>query len=253
MRHLQTQAEGAVRFSLAGAAPVRHQLVIFPHAGGSTEFYRPWRDHLPADVELIVLQYPQLGAGTASAWDDPVAAVRRCTRGLANLLGVAPITVFGHSMGALLALHVAQALAPLRFRIEQLVLSSQMTPAALQTELRTEQDIDRLAQQALGLGEVDGLSRIGEDAQRLLVSFIRQDLALLQRLAPLPVGELPATRIFGGDEDPLVDRPKLAEWSAFLSQHLTPEVFPGGHFYLRDQVPAVVDALLRSHRSALAS
>lgn len=252
MKNLLARAEGAIRFSVCAAPPVRHQLVIFPHAGGSSDFYRPWRDDLPGDVDLIVLEYPRASANdVTTGWHDPLAAIKCCMRGLGSLLGIAPVTVFGHSMGALLALHVAQTLMSSRFRVAQLILSSQMTPVSLQMVLQTEHDIDRLAEQAMALGEVSEPGSRKDDARTVLASVIRQDLALLQKLAKLPSGNLPTTRIFGGENDPLIDREKLNEWSAFLPQHPVPEIFPGGHFYYRGQVSSVLDAILKPHRSAV--
>ncbi|MDN7671433.1 alpha/beta fold hydrolase [Burkholderia oklahomensis] len=254
MRRLQTLAEGAVRFSMAAAAPVRHQLVVFPHAGGGADFYRSWRDHLPAHVDLIVMQYPGPTRSDAfPAWSDPHQAIRRCMRGLASLLGIAPITFFGHSMGALLALHVASALMSSRFHATQLVLSSQMTPPALQATLRTAQDLDRLAEKALGLSEVTSPSRLDAALHAAVASAVARDLGLLQQLARLPVGDVPSTRIFGGRDDPLISAEALADWSRFLQHSAGTEVFPGGHFYHRDQVQAVVDAILKPHRASLAA
>jgi pyochelin biosynthesis protein PchC len=246
MKPLLTLAEGAVRFSIAGAAPVRRQLVVFPHAGGSAEYYRPWRARLPAEVDLIVLQYPGPTAQEAfPGWPTPDAALRRCLRGLGSLLGLAPATFFGHSMGALLALHVAAALLPSRFTVAQLVLSSQLTPPTLREIYRTPQDLDQLADRALDLGEAGAHQRLGVEARALVAATIRRDLDLLLALAALPVGALPATRVFGGQDDPLVSPARLAEWQAFLPRGAHAETFPGGHFYHRDALDPVLDAILR--------
>lgn len=249
MKLIQAQAEGAIRLSIAASVPVRHQLVIFPHAGGSSEFYRAWRDHLPADIDLVIMQYPHPSAsGVAVNWNEPHAAIQRCMRGLASLLGIAPITLFGHSMGAFLAVHIAASLES-RFRVAQLILSSQMAPASLQATLQTKQDIDHLTEQAIGLGEVPELSRSTSTVQTVVASAIHQDLALLQKLVRLPIGQLPVTRIFGGDSDPLIDREKLFEWLESLPKNTALELFPGGHFYFIDQVPLVVETILGSSRS----
>src|SRR5437870_3982541 len=91
-----------VKYSAGAIAPVRHQIVVFPHAGGAESFYRPWRRYLPDDVDLLIVQYP--GRETRAlddAWPDGESAVEQCSAALNSLLGIAPLTVFGHSMGAL--------------------------------------------------------------------------------------------------------------------------------------------------------
>lgn len=248
MKLIETYTPAAVRLSLASSAPVSHQLVIFPHAGGDLSFYRAWRCALPPEVDLIIMQYPHsLQDADQEKWRAPETAIRHCERSLNRLLGIAPVTLFGHSMGAILALHLAKALAGSRFQIGQLIVSSQCPPPTLSQMLKSEQEIESLKEQALSLGEVDGISTLDETAHQYLGEQILSDLRLLQQLSVLPVCNLPPTRVFGGQNDPLVDRQKLNAWSGFLPQSAEPMLFPGGHFYLSDGLDSVIDAILQPY------
>lgn len=250
MRLIETHTPAAVRLSLASPAPIDHQLVIFPHAGGDFSFYRAWRSALPPEVDLIIMQYPHsLQDKEQAIWRAPKTAIRHCERSLNRLLGIAPITLFGHSMGAILALHLATTLAGSRFQIRQLIISAQCTPPTLSQMLQSEAAIESVKEQALSLDEVNGISTLDETARQYLGEQILSDLRLLQQLSVLPVSNLPPTRVFGGQEDPLVDRQKLNEWSEFLPQSDEPVLFPGGHFYLSETLDSVIDAILQPYRS----
>jgi pyochelin biosynthetic protein PchC len=49
-----------------------------------------------------------------------------------------------------------------------------------------------------------------------------------------------------GDADPRVSVDNARAWGEYSTGEFDLRVFPGGHFYLADQRPGVVDAILRS-------
>ncbi|MFD1852273.1 hypothetical protein ACFSKR_00010 [Kitasatospora cinereorecta] len=54
-----------VVWDLPGDAPHRLSLLVLPHAGGNAHAYGAWREHLPADVRLLIGQYPDGAPATA--------------------------------------------------------------------------------------------------------------------------------------------------------------------------------------------
>ncbi|MDX9681378.1 thioesterase domain-containing protein [Pseudomonas protegens] len=48
--------------------PPRCRLVCLPHAGGSASFFNDWRGQLPADVELVSVQYPGREERLSESW-----------------------------------------------------------------------------------------------------------------------------------------------------------------------------------------
>lgn len=251
MRCLQTTTEAAVRFSIAAKGPVWHQLVVFPHAGGSVEFYADWRKHLPADVDLIVIRYPRPAAGAgASGWEHAGPAIAACRRSLAGLLGLAPISFFGHSMGALLALHVAAAMGGTRFHSSQLIISAQRTPQAIMELLDTREARERFVEAALSWAPDGQAAAYTDEVRDYLGRVMQADLQLLRQLAALELpGKLPMLRLFGGLDDPLVSLEQLAAWRRLLPGAAEPEAFAGGHFYHAGQIADVIQAVLGCDRS----
>ncbi|HEU4363403.1 MAG TPA: alpha/beta fold hydrolase, partial [Mycobacterium sp.] len=86
------------------------KLYIFPHAGGSAQYYVPFADTFTSDVKRIAVQYPgrrgshDLGAFTSI--QDLADRVCKMLGALDQTDGRAAF--FGHSMGALLAFEVAR-------------------------------------------------------------------------------------------------------------------------------------------------
>lgn len=248
MNIIETRCKGAVRFSMASSTSVHHQLIIFPHAGGSVNFYRAWREYLPPGVDLIVIQYPQY-TELYDDWNDPINAIKYCTLSLSSLLGISPIIMFGHSMGAIIALHVACALKTSRFYVEEIIISSQCPPTKLQKLLQTENHVDDLKRRILRLDEISRMNELDSVTKGYFEKIIKRDLLLIKKLSMFSVGELPVTKIFGGENDPLVSEVDLNEWFNFLSKSISVEIFPGGHFYFYDKLQSVINTIFQQDLS----
>src|SRR6476660_355444 len=93
------------RFRTGPAAPTR--LFCFPHAGGSATFYFPVAKLVPADVEVLAIQYPgrQDRRGEACIEDLHVLADRVAEQ-VAELAD-RPFALFGHSLVATVAFETA--------------------------------------------------------------------------------------------------------------------------------------------------
>lgn len=230
-----------LRLSRAFSAPVTKQLVVFPHAGGSASFYQHWRDGLPDDVDLFILHYPGREERHAeSAWETAQQAIDACANALRSSLGIAPIVMFGHSMGALLAMQVAAALRDSRFQAKT-VLSAQRTPSELQ-HLQQESQRQTLLAHILTFSENSGDLALDDLTRPIVAQLILQDLQLLAHLAALPLPDI-ALRIIGGDSDPLVSKSSLLHWQ---KEHANSQVefLPGDHFYFMRDTSAFLRQLM---------
>lgn len=241
MTPLRTSLGCVVRLSRPCSSPVSKQLVVFPHAGGGVAFYQHWRDLLPDEVDLFIVQYPgREDAQDAPAWETAQRAITRCVDALHSSLGIAPVVIFGHSMGALFALQVAAALQASRFNIDA-VLSAQRAPS----ELKILQQ-ESLRQEVLGdiltFSESSGALSLDEITRPLVTRLIQQDLQLLGALSAEPLPDM-QPRILGGDNDPLVSRAALSLWEKNSRQ--PGAILAGDHFYFAQDTAAFLRQLLR--------
>src|SRR5262249_47912819 len=88
----------------------RVQLICLPYAGAGAAAYRGWQGLFPHWIELIPLDLPGRGLRQVERalddWHELIDVVMKTVR--ARVTG--PLALFGHSMGALVAIEVAHAL-----------------------------------------------------------------------------------------------------------------------------------------------
>ncbi|MTK01478.1 alpha/beta fold hydrolase [Micromonospora sp. CP22] len=224
----------------------RVRLVCLPHASGNALFYRDWGALLPDGVETWAVQYPgRLDRLSEPCVTDMDELADRVTEALMPLTRNTGVALFGHSMGAAVAYEVTRRLEHRRgLAVRHLFVSAHPSPArhhggdlhlgsddALWDELRRQ---DATSAETLDHPQL----------RSLIMPALRGDYQLIEawRPAPAPPLSCPVTAL-GGHDDPDVDPADLADWARFTTGRYRQLVRPGGHFYLVDELDAVVSAL----------
>ncbi|MEV5126662.1 alpha/beta fold hydrolase [Streptomyces decoyicus] len=243
-----------VRTLRAAARPLA-RLVCFPHSGGSTASYVHWAAALPPAVELLAVQYPGRGdrfaeePGSVRLMAAAVAAELAGTSG--NITAPAPLALFGHSLGALVAYETALALRDAGREPAHLLVSGSAAPHDVRGGgLHLAEDTE-LWETVTGLGGFE--AEVADDAELrdLLLPTLRADLTANETYRPHPAAGLLScpVRCYFGRRDPLVDGARLAGWGYVTDGPFTLIPRPGGHFYADDGtgtaglVPDVLAAL----------
>ncbi|AWK10976.1 thioesterase [Streptomyces spongiicola] len=222
IRTLRTAPPGAVR------------LVCLPHAGGSAHAWIPLAEALGPGVEVLAAQYP----GRHDRLAEPPLGDLKLMAGhiVASLLPLrdAPLALFGHSLGAVLAYEIAARLQATGPAPRHLFASAMLAPSRHRHEGVHLRDDDGI------LAEVDRLSGTptrspGEEMLlRLLLPAIRGDYRAFETYTdPGHVLSCPVT-VFLGDADPLVQARDAHAWAEHTTGPSTLRVLPGGHFYLTE-------------------
>ena len=106
------------------APTARMRLVCFPHAGGSASYFFPLAAALSPEFDVHAVQYP----GRQDRYTEPLVdnIDDMADRAFAAVepLTDAPVALFGHSMGAVLAFEVARRIETLAGRAPVLVFAS---------------------------------------------------------------------------------------------------------------------------------
>lgn len=235
-----------------GDTPIPHarlRLYCLPHAGGAASAYRGWRDALGPTVDVQPVQLP--GREELFRTEMP-ADVETLVELLGASLGpdlVRPFVLFGHSMGALIAAELVAWLHRHRRPLPDLLIASgqsgSLDPSREVREL-LDADDDQLAREVHGLGGTDPIVLADPQLRGIVLEVLRRDLELLSRyrrtFARLPV----AIVALGGRDDISVPVEELQLWRANTIGRCDIHTFPGGHFFIHDQVPALA-ALLEQH------
>ncbi|MEU7340200.1 alpha/beta fold hydrolase [Streptomyces sp. NPDC007074] len=218
-------------------------LVAFPCAGSGSAGYRGWREALPSDWRFAVTCPP----GRETSYGQPFAtdmnhladdmAAELCAR-RADGAG-APLVLFGHSMGGLLAQLVAQ-----RIPVDALVVAACPPPAARASlDDGSRPDHDELRREVAGM-----LSAVSPMDPGLLAELVDLTTPILAAdVELLATYKSPASRLscdiwaLYGDDDSLARLPWAAETTA--TAHL--RVLPGSHFFVQESPAAVIAELRR--------
>ncbi len=183
---------------------------------------------------------------------------------LAHVMQPGPFAIFGHSLGGLVAYALTRELVRRGTRLPAIVAISATRPPwpPSPRSLSSLVDLDDadLVEALMTLNRTVG----DPVTDRALISFmlpvIRSDLRLagslidnlpadaaMSRSATLP---LPVpTLLLSGEADPLVTAREMAGWRRYFTGEVSTRSYPGGHFYLLDEAPAVL-ADLRATLSA---
>lgn len=234
-----------VRFSASGTASRR--LYCFPFAGGAASTYRTWPTSLPDDVEVVFIQFPGRTPGSPDApltrMADLVEVACAAIDGDADL----PYAFFGHSMGAATAYEVTSRLEQAgSHRPDQLFVSGRRSPSDHHPSrpIRDLPDDAFVAAMGERYGAIPDAIRNEPDVLAMFLPILRADVVVFEtyeRLTDHRV-ECPVS-VFGGTEDTNPPPDALAGWSEVTARPVLVDVFPGDHFYLNHQGPAITNRI----------
>ncbi len=207
------------------------RLFCFPYAAGGPAVFSQWPEALGPEIEVAIVHLP----GRASRLDDPpgTSIVELVDPIVAAILalGSKPIALFGHCMGAIIAMHVAERLEYEHGIIcQQVIASGAPPPSRYQAPLLYLLDDTRL---------MDVLSVIGFSNAKAL----EEDAELRQLLFPMLRADFEAVAHYSRDFKELrVITANLSVVAAlrdiFVAPHFVPDWIGSANaepmFYLLD-------------------
>lgn len=227
-------------------SPAR-RLVCFPHAGGGTLFFRTWAALMPADVELLVVQYP----GRESRLSEPmVRSAAEAARAVADALLAEPAcetVLFGHSMGASIAYETLRMLeAAGHTGVSRLCASARKMAGFSEVVNASPRSDDNLLDLLHTLGGTNDVLLANDEFREMLLSIIRDDYVLVDSYRPDPAAAPLRTEVLAlvGDSDPRVPAEDVEAWAGVTSAEFHMRVLPGGHFYLAEHTAEVLKLAL---------
>ncbi|WP_316520025.1 thioesterase II family protein [Kitasatospora brasiliensis] len=228
------------RYHPAPAAAPR--LVCFPHAGGSAGYFHPVSAAVSPHADVLCVQYP----GRQDRRTEPgITSVAELADRLYEVLRPCadrPLTFFGHSMGAVLAFEVA-----LRFAKDgldapaHLFVSGRRAPSVHRDERVHLLPDEGMLAELVVLGGTGEQVLADQELRDMILPPLRSDYTAIEtyRGEPGAVLDCPITALTG-DADPRVAVDDVRVWESHTRGAFDLKVFPGGHFYLADQAPAVL-------------
>jgi surfactin synthase thioesterase subunit len=255
--------DGLGKWFLADTTALRQeiQLVCFPHSGGCASTYRDWLAELSAFADVLPVQLP----GRETRVREPFATdMRILVDELADVLLKADfrqIALFGHSLGAIIAVKVCEAIERAGAKVAHVFVSGyEPPPVSPRVMSHTPGDPFSVAAGASDTALMSSLSGLdpgladwltSSELREMFLPVLRADIRLLsstqfggERI------DAPVTALAGRD-DPLLRAYDLADWARVTRADFATRRLPGRHFYLSSQGPAL--ARLIQDRLAVSS
>ncbi|MEU6770886.1 alpha/beta fold hydrolase [Streptomyces sp. NPDC046759] len=229
------------------APDARLRLVCFPHAGGSASFFRDWGHSLPG-IEVYAVCYPGRAERLAEPPPTDLRSVAAEVADACEEVADRPIALFGHSMGAPIALETAAALEARNIQPVRLFASGSRNAPYPPPFTGADSDDAAVVERLLTLGGTDPELAADPEFQELVLPYVRADGRMFHAYAPRPglCVRCPVTTI-AGDADEDAD---LRPWAELTRGGLEEHTVRGDHFYLVSEPP---HALIRQSLTAVAA
>ncbi|MFC9270351.1 thioesterase II family protein [Streptomyces zhihengii] len=233
------------------------RLVAFHHAGGSAASWFPLTRHLPADWDVLLLDLPGRGKRhTEPALESMDEIVATAAEDVLPWAQGAPLVLFGHSLGAIVAHETARALEQRGVPPRWVGVSGRGAPGhEVLTRLPDpgSEDAELLGRLREMGGMPQQLDAVPDFRDRFL-RLVRSDLRAVAGYRPdahrTPMAA-PVT-VFAATHDSWAPMVAMSPWARQTRSRFTERVYPGGHFhFLGDAFGAFAGDLAAEVRAAL--
>lgn len=213
-------------------APVR--LLCFPFAGGGAATFRTWGKRLGPGFDVCAFEPPGRGTRFTEPAHRRMADYVDAVMPTVTALTEQRFVLFGHSMGAMVALECAKRLHRMGRAPALMVLSAYgKLPSSRKPihQLPREELVKAL--HAYGGSPAEVLAN--EEMMEVLLPMLRADFELVETYAYQDDTSFSfPLLVVGGDDDPYFPASSLEPWRTITTGAFSFKMFPGGHFYLRE-------------------
>ncbi len=232
------------------APTARTRLVCFPHAGGSASYFFPLAKALSPEFDVHAVQYPGRQDRRSEPLVDNIDDMADRAFVAVEPLTDAPVALFGHSMGAVLAFEVARRLETLVGRRPVLVFASGSRAPSRYGDEQDGKDDAGLVGVMRDLGGTD--PRVLNDPEMLatVLPAFRNDYRALQAYhRGTEVGIDTSIVVMAASDDAKISLDDARAWHEHTSGGGEVYTFEGGHFYLEKQPERVIEVIAQTLRA----
>jgi surfactin synthase thioesterase subunit len=224
----------------AGTPQEVRTMYIFPHAGGSATDYRPFAKAFTTTTKRVAVQYPGRAGrrdvpdlGSISALGDDIHAM------LAPDMPHSGVVFFGHSMGGLLAFHVATKLQEAGRSVAALFVSASPAPGHGGYEYLHQGSDDELLKMVASMTGTD-TDFVGGRFGKSVLKTLRNYGAITSYECPPGTTVSCPIYAYAAAGDTAVPYERIAAWSEFTTADFAIRTVAGEHFYITKDVGEVV-------------
>ena len=224
----------------------QRRLFCFPFAGGTASIYRGWQPALSPDVELCAIQLPGRETRFAEpAFNNMAALLEAMFNDLLPWLDK-PYALFGHSLGAIIAFELQQAVRDLGLNGPQHFFASGHRGPHIPDPDAPIHDLPAEAF-LIALRTFSGTPEVilqNEEIMAIFGPILRADMQVdndYLNARPQPL-DCPLT-VYGGQSDNIVSQAHLESWRRVAGPNFSIQSFEGDHFLLKTNQNSLLEHL----------
>ncbi|WP_194791931.1 thioesterase II family protein [Pseudomonas sp. UFMG81] len=221
-------------------------IVFIPFAGGSSHAFSVLQGLLSPTVESIGIHYSGRYQGELAA--SPTTVDQMADEVIERLQKVEAkrLTLFGYSLGALVAYEVAQRREALPCAIEQLVVAACRPPHLFSCHgVQVHAEDDDFLHSVATFGTIPEYLFSHPAARKYLLPNLKNDFraASTYRHSPRPPLDMPVTAI-AGTEDSFAPFHDVQGWRQYSDAAYAEHCLPGQHFFFENNNDRLTGILL---------
>ncbi|HEV7361673.1 MAG TPA: alpha/beta fold hydrolase [Mycobacterium sp.] len=214
--------------------------VVFPHAGAAAASYRVLANALAARGDTYIVQYPQRADRLAEPAHETVHDLALGLFAAGPWRSVAPLRLFGHSLGAVVAFEFARVAEEHDVAVQKLWASAGPPPCVIADMPELPTSDDGVLADLADLGGTDPELLADEEFSELLTTAMRADYQAFNRYDPSPDIRIGTDiHVLGGRDDHRIETDVLRLWERHTAGSFELSLYDGGHFYVYDHVEAI--------------
>lgn len=214
-----------------------------PFAGGGAATYGQWWRALPDDIEVQAALLPGRESRIREQPLDSIAAMVDALLPAVSAATDLPYSIFGHSMGGLVAFELVAALEgagvrpPAHLFVSARRSPDEPDPATPMHRLPEPEFLDTMNER---YGAIPDPVRRERELLELMLPVLRADTHAIETYEPTPGRTVRCkVHVFGGVEDRYPTPAQLPAWQRVAEQPIRVRLFAGDHFYLNTQRDAL--------------
>jgi pyochelin biosynthetic protein PchC len=215
------------------------KMICFPHAGGTASSYNIFKKQFGDKLDFYAYEYNGRGRKqNKKDYTDFQNALNEIVSDLMEhqLSDHEPYCIFGHSMGAYIAIEVSYMLHYLyNYPPRVIFISGQSSPYQIRNDYVNVDD-DELLWYIKTLGGTDSVILNDSCFRDMILSALRKDLKLLATYKPVVKSMKLRSDLYlmYGNEDGEINEQEMNDWGKLVNGQFERKQFSGGHFYLMD-------------------
>lgn len=215
------------------------KLFCFPYAGGSSVIYEKWRKFLYPSIKLIPIEY----AGRGNRFNKPLLEnINDILEDIfliieKNLDKGDEYSLFGHSMGALIAYELSYKLISENFNSPTHVFFSGKLAPHIENSFNPINNLNDLEfkQKILQLGGTPIEALKNDEWSKLFLPILKTDFKAVENYIYCKKDKLlPCNFSILYGQDDFLTANRIEEWTYHTKKQCTFLKFSGGHFFLKD-------------------